>query len=42
MNLRIFFPEKYQNKIYANVGDLMDLRLELAIPRSLLRGHLMC
>lgn len=28
MNLRIYFPEKYQNKIYAKVGDLMDLRLE--------------
>jgi hypothetical protein len=34
--------KRCQNKIYAKVGDLMDLRLELAIPRSLLRGHLMC
>jgi len=28
MNLRIYFPEKYQNKIDAKVGDVMDLRLE--------------
>jgi hypothetical protein len=28
MSMRIFFPGKYQNKIYAKVVDLMDLRLE--------------
>jgi hypothetical protein len=28
MNARIYFPEKYQNKIYAKVGDLMDSGLE--------------
>ena len=28
MNLLIYFPEKYQNKTYAKIGDLMDLRPE--------------
>jgi hypothetical protein len=28
MNLRIYFPEKYQKKIYEKVGDFMDLQPE--------------